>query len=73
MTRMERKQRRVNIAVNVLIIIGCVVCLLIATATMFETVSAYKQSIEIQKTIDYAHRVNEECEVFLKEVAACRD
>lgn len=73
MTRMERKQRRIEIAVNTLIGIGCVILLLAVAALLFEIDSTYETMRSAQQTLEYAQQVNAECEALLEEVAPWRN
>jgi hypothetical protein len=69
---MQRRQRRIEIAINVCIILGCVVLLLVAALLVFEIIETQAAMDSAHETLARARQVNAECDALLKEVAPWR-
>lgn len=73
MTRMQRRQRRIEIAVNVCIIIACVFFLLSVALLVFEIIETQAAMDSARETLERARQVNAECDALLEEVAPWRN
>lgn len=72
MTRMERKQRRINIALNISIVVGIIVAVIMAVSLFGEMKATYAVYKDTQETLERSQEYRHATELWLEQRASER-